>query len=90
MPSYYRIFIIFKISKIKIGRENRNRVCLHIITIHYIISNFNYFLIIFIVQIYIFFLYIFTYKVPFIRIGKSIEVRGNGDLILSSKAIFCE
>ena len=80
VPSYYKIFIMFKISKIKIGRQNRNsfhRVCLHIVT------NFNYFLVIFIVQSFT--LFIFTYKVSFTRIGKSVEVRGNGE---SLDAIF--
>ena len=39
----YRIFIIFKFSKIKMQKQNHNsfhKVCVNII-IHYIFSNFN-------------------------------------------------
>ena len=38
------IFVMFKFSKIKMQRQNHNsahKVCLNIIIIHYILSNFN-------------------------------------------------
>ena len=46
--TYKRIFIIFKFSKIKIRNRNHNsfyQVCLSIAVIHYIFSNFIFFLI---------------------------------------------
>ena len=43
--SYYRTLTVFKVSKIKLRRQNRNsfhKVSLNIVIIHYIFSNLNY------------------------------------------------